>query len=271
MAMGSANNVLYLFVFFLSSVSISAMVVTNDNLQRVRFASIKAAGSIFANETAAFSVLLKNQEKKPGYFVHVRVGTFENKIEEVPAQQERIVIVRGEHFKRGYQNLPKSQIWTSFPFGMLRSWKIYRQKNLILVYPERKGSTQFPMSRENSESLGDVGLFRDLREYQTTDSPRRIDWRASLKHEKMLIKNFESLAEKSHSFSWDQTKSIANFEDRISQLALWIDQAEKMGLHYSLEVGVFQTEAKKGSEHYHRCMSHLARLLPDLSLTAEVL
>ncbi len=269
MAMGSANNVLYLFVFFLASVSISAMVITNDNLQRVRLEQITGAGAIFAQESATFSVLLKNQDSKSGYFVEVKVGAHQSQIEEVPARQDRIVLVRGGSFDRGYQKIPKAQIATTFPFGMLRSWKIYRNKNTFLVYPARKGALPFPLSSENSDSLGEVGLFRDLREYQTTDSPRRIDWRASLKHDKMLIKNFESLAEKSHAFNWQQSQPAGSFEDRVSQLAQWVDQAEKLGLQYSLEVGSLKTETKRGSSQYHLCMEHLARLQSDLSLSAE--
>ena len=266
MAMGSANNVLYLFVFFLTSVSLSAMVITNDNLQRIRLLKVSATGSVFAKETATFSILVSNYENKPGYFISAKMGKAEAFIEEVPPHQERIFQIRDGQFERGFQKIPRTQISTTFPFGMLRSWKINRKQESFLVYPARKGSLPFPMTSINSDSVGEVGLFRDLREYQSTDSPRRVDWRASLKHDRMLIKNFESVAEKSHAFTWEQSEPAGDFESRLSQLAEWIDQAEKLGLQYSLAVGNLNTETKRGSSHYHLCMEHLARLKPDLSL-----
>ncbi len=272
MALGSANNVLYIFVFFLASVSVTATVITNNNLERVRIAEVSAA-NCFADEEATFKVLMTNKGSSPSYYVDVKINDKQSqqisKIEEIPPHQERLVQVRGEKFPRGRQQVPRSQISSSFPFDLLRSWKLYRKTVHFLVYPARRGSLPFPQSSRSSQNLSEAGLFRDLREYQSSDSPRRIDWRASLKHDKILIKNFEALEERSHSFHWDQTAPAGAFEARLSQMATWIDQADKLGILYSCEVGTFKTELQKGSAHRQLCLEHLALLTPSLSVEKQ--
>ena len=55
-------------------------------------------------------------------------------------------------------------------------------------------------------------------------------------------------------------KELPNFEDKISQLALWIELCEKNRIEYRLLLPLYKTAFGLGDTHYRQCMEHLALL-----------
>ena len=167
---------------------------------------------------------------------------------------------------RGLHKIPRLLIQSHFPYAMLRAWKYIDPKAEFIVYPEKKGTKNIP-SKEIQQAEEDMnaaentkGLFRDHREFQKTDSPNKIDWKLSLKHQKYFVKNFESGDEKKVLIEWEMTSMISNFEDRVSQLALWIDLSHKNNELYNLKINQDQTGYSSHINHYKSCMEKLALL-----------
>ncbi len=88
----------------------------------------------------------------------------------------------------------------------------------------------------------------------------RIDWRASARRQELLVKNFEEMEKPSLRFSWEQTENIVSAEDRISQLCLWVDLADRQGHAYSLELGPHATGMDRGPAHRKACLKILAMI-----------
>lgn len=264
-ALGYANNVIYLFVFLLISVSITSMWLTNRNLEFIRFKAVTAIDA-FAKEKNPLRISIENIGKRPAYAFDLSIEDAHAQMTEIAPYSEGLSELVWMPEQRGWQTLPRVEIESTFPFDLLRTWRTFASPEQVLVYPEKKGSHFFPTSVQANQNVDSQGLFRELREYQTTDSVKRIDWRASMKHQKTLIKVFEGEAAQSFNFQWEDTKHIANFEDRISQLALWLELCEKGGNNYSLRIVKREEPLGKGRAHYRNCMRLLAELtIKDLT------
>jgi len=262
MAMGYSNNLIFIFFFFLISVAITGMVVTNRNVNAVVFQRLKGQ-DIFVGDTGIVKVTFLNLSKSAVWELE---SAFDKQSEmsddfSLPAGKEGDVAIHFYSEKRGLNSSPRLLLQSRFPFGLLRAWRHFRPQEKILVFPERKGVSLFPEGAMNSDIIKNMGLFRDHRVYQAGDNIRRIDWKASARRQETLVKNFEEPEKPALEFHWDQTEGL-DFEARISQLALWIDEAEKRGFSYGLNVGKFKEAHRSGRAHWARCLEILAVLEP---------
>lgn len=260
-AVGYANNLIYIFVFFLISVALTSVLITNKNVDGVEAENIYAE-NVFAEERNVLVVHLKNYFTAPAWSLVVFFEKTDERSElsSLNPSSEENVSVYWKANKRGRVILPRLILQSTFPFGLLRAWKIFKKPREVLVYPARKGDSQFPQKSYGSEELKNSGLFRDHREYQSSDSMMRIDWRASARRQELLVKNFEEMEKPSLRFSWGQTSHLSDFEARVSQLCLWIDEAEKRGHAYSLELNNKKTPLERGPAHWKMCLETLALL-----------
>lgn len=260
MAVGYANNLIYIFLFVLISMALTGMIITNRNIDGVDIETI-APESFFAEEPASISVALKNRRATKLWEVEVyfHKSTERALKESLKESSQEYADVPFSSKVRGEVSLPRLIVQSRFPMNLFYAWKVYRKTPKVLVYPSRKGDPRFPINSSASEGMQNLGLFRDHRYFQSSDPVRRIDWRASARRQDLLVKNFEEGEKPSLQFHWDHTAPLINFEDRISQLSLWIDEAEKHGHEYSLEFGTFKTALSKGSAQHKRCLEILAR------------
>ena len=258
-ALGYANNVIYIFVFLLVSTSITSMWLTNRNLEFIRFKNV-FCGETFAGIKNPVRLTLENTGKSSSYALNVTGPETSQTVKVISPLSESLVEVQWQPIHRGWQRLPRFQVESTFPFDLLRTWRGFSSPEMFLVYPQRKGSPQFPKSGKSSSNLDQQGLFRDHRPFYSGDSVKRIDWRASAKHQEILLKVFESDDSHSFAFTWEDTRHLPQFEDRISQLALWIDLCEKQKSTYSLDIGNISFPMNQGQNHYRNCMKFLAEL-----------
>lgn len=267
-ALGYANNILYIFVFLVISVAITSMYIANRNLEFIRFKNAYCS-DLFAGEINKVTLTLENSAAKSRYAFTVSVRGSEEffsiSIPEISALSEKTVELDWLPQQRGWQVLPRFQIETTYPFDMLRAWRNYQSTDSVLVFPKKKGISSIQTSDGNSQNFYSQGLFRDHREYFPGDQVRRIDWRASSKHQELLIKNFENQEAPSYNLKWEDTLFIANYEDRISQLALWLDLCESQGFHYSLAIPRIASGSGKGLIHYRHCLKILAEMPEGLT------
>ncbi|MFS4458449.1 DUF58 domain-containing protein [Bdellovibrio sp. HCB2-146] len=266
MAVGYANNLIYIFVFFLTSVGFTGMLITNRNVQRVEIITIKGQ-DLFATEEGSLLLEFHNNDSAPSWDMEARLEKTDVKTKKTPVAAFTSKEVRLDFMSphRGLQKLPRFILESTFPFGLLRAWKVFKFDAEILIYPSREGTRIFPQDSVGGEDLQKQGLFRDHREFQTADPVSKIDWKASARRQELLVKNYEEPEKPTLHFHWDQTAQLTNYEDRISQLALWVDEAERSGHSYSLLAGKQEVAAGKGLNHWRECLGILA-LLPEKDL-----
>ena len=273
MAIGYGNNILYFFVFLLVSMGITGAWQTNKNVESTQLNKIESE-FLFANENNSLILHLHNNyNKSPLWDIEVlaEVETAQtpkfNMIPEVTVAKNVEVAWMPAH--RGRMRIPRITVQSRFPYKMLRAWKYFEKTELVLVYPQRRGQQNFRslLGSQNEQELEakpeSEGLFRDYREFQRTDSPSRIDWKRSLKHQKHLIKNYENAGERKILIDWKMTSAELGFEERLSQLCLWVDLCHKKNEFYSLKLDSFQTEFAASLLHYKICLERLALVSKD--------
>ena len=244
---------------------------TNNNVDLFQVIDVGSQG-VFAHQTNPIFVTAQSRNPKLILWdIEVQVGdklTDANdiKIESIGGKslhQKSSVIWTPTG--RGWQSAPRILIQSRFPFGMLRAWKYFESEKKFIVYPERKGQKEIPSldgkHADHHQALAQLtGLFRDYREFERSDPPQRIDWKRSLKHQKHFVKNFEASGEKKVLIDWKMTNSSTDFEDKLSQMALWVDLCQSRNDLYSLKINEIQTGYLNYPGHYKDCMEKLALL-----------
>jgi len=163
---------------------------------------------------------------------------------------------------RGWLPLPRLRVWTSWPLGLFRAWSWLHPGQAVLVWPEAESAGPPP---PGSDDAGPPRLHQGedvaaLRAYRHGDPIRHAAWKASARHQGLLVKDFERPDSRlDWHLDWYRV-SLPEHEARIARLARWLGQAQAQGRRYSLRLPGEHIDAGSGHAHYVRCMNALARL-----------
>ena len=109
----------------------------------------------------------------------------------------------------------------------------------------------------NRSELGEGDDFAGVRAYVQGESQRHIDWKAVARGQELMTKQFN--AESDAKIYVDLVAAQQNdLEDRLSQLALWIIEAERARAPYGLRLPNLKLAPSLGQAHFHRCLHALA-------------
>ena len=273
MLLGSINynaSLGYVLTFWMLSLALVSIFHTYRNMVGLNVLSGRAK-SVFAGELATFDLTLANEAKYARHGVMVRF-TADSK-EDRPFEGAALLrtdiqatdrlqlslAVRAE--KRGRLELGPVTVSTRFPFGMFRAWSNLDTQQTAIVYPTPEGSPHLPMNQSVSGAEGVSGgrgndEYAGLRAYQVGDSMRQIHWKAAARTEELTVKEFEGTM--SADLHLDIENVLGSTESRISQLCLWVLEAESAGVRYGLNLGDIQLVPSRGESHMHRCLTQLA-------------
>ncbi|GLQ97471.1 DUF58 domain-containing protein [Dyella mobilis] len=166
--------------------------------------------------------------------------------------------------RRGWLSVPRFCIWTTWPMGLFRAWSWMHPEQAVLVWPQPEHSgpaPALPVEDSHRQRLHRGEDLAALRDYRSGDSIRHVAWKASARHENLLVKDYEQPeARQEWCLDWRQLKGLSD-EARIARLARWLGEAQAQGRHWSLWLPGEAIELGSGPSHYARCMTALA-LLP---------
>lgn len=266
-AFASANNLLYFYTFFLSGLGFSCIWFTHANVSELIIEDVEV-DDVFAGDNAYAVVTISNPGKSSRYQIQVYHRKKEvSIISEIPPRSSRTVRILLGQFRRGRQDIPRIAIASTFPFFLLTTWKKFDLKKNFFVFPKRAGQTHFPQVatvKENAEGVPVDSVrsadseFSGHRKYETSDSPRHIDWKAFARTDRLLVKDYQGFHPHEVKIQWHQTMALRNFEDRLSQMAMWVEIAEMKGFHYSFDLGPLAIMTGRGRAHYLQCLQYLA-------------
>ncbi len=181
---------------------------------------------------------------------------------DVDGRTEVTVSIPTEH--RGWLTVPRFRIWTTWPWGLFRAWSWVRPNHAVLVWPrpELAGPSPTLLAEDNRRQRLHRGEdLASLRDYRSGDSLRHVAWKASARHDTLLVKDYEQPeARQEWQLDWRHLRGLDN-EARIARLARWLGEAQAQGRQCSLWLPNEVIDLGSGTAHYARCMSALA-LLP---------
>jgi len=167
--------------------------------------------------------------------------------------------------RRGWYRPGRLKLWTEQPLGLFVIWSWLNPDLAFLVYPQAEPSPPpWPISagqRGNRHVPGDGEDFSGLRDYRSGDPQRQIAWKASARHDSLLVRESERQIDDQLHFDFASLHGLDR-EQRISRLTAWVLAAEDAMQSYSLDLGDQVLPAGLGSQHRDQCLRALA-LLPD--------
>jgi len=146
--------------------------------------------------------------------------------------------------------------------GMFKTWTELHPVSDALVYPERRGTDPIAASGlsdktgQHNAGRGE-GEFIGHRRYIPGDSSRQIDWKVSARRDELLVREHAELRASRLVFDFNAIKT-PNKEDKLSQLARWIDGADAAGLEYRVRLPHVDFGPASGWAHRQTCLKELA-------------
>lgn len=167
--------------------------------------------------------------------------------------------------RRGLMPLPRLALSTVQPLGLARAWAYVWPEQTVLVYPAPEAQAPPLPAPVGDAGRAQVTRAGDdvhlLRGYRAGDAPRTVAWKASARRDSLLVREYEQHRSDQLLLDWQLTAGLP-YEQRIRRLARWVDDAEREGRRYALQIpGQPSIPMGLGAAHRHRCLRALA-LMP---------
>ncbi len=167
--------------------------------------------------------------------------------------------------QRGWMRPGRLKLWTDQPLGLFIIWSWLHPELAVLVYPQIEDSP--PALPRGGQTAGERSVrgegdeFSGLREYRSGDPQRQIAWKASARHDALLVRESERLLSEDLFFDY-ATLNELDHEARIRRLTAWVVAADASQLSYRLDIPGQRIGPGHDSSHRQTCLRALA-LLPD--------
>jgi uncharacterized protein (DUF58 family) len=180
--------------------------------------------------------------------------------------------------KRGHELITGFELSTRFPFGFFRRRRRLRARDVdIIVYPKPEPLGDelhlLPMSagRLISTRRGAGHDLFSLRDYQPQDDLRHIDWKATARARRLMVRQCTAEDERRVVIALDtrmsggagEKDSGARFERGVTLAASLVAHFITERAEVRLEIGSEQGRYGVGSEHLYHCLRRLALAVPD--------
>jgi uncharacterized protein (DUF58 family) len=243
------------------------MAHTARNLARIGI-SVGRAEPVFAGESAQYRLHLDGRAgfDRPAILAR-HTGSGSQLVVDIPAHGMGEVVLDVPAARRGWLPLGRVLLETRFPLGLFRAWSYVEPDARCLVYPKPERSPLPPPSAEaaagalRTQSAGNDD-FSGLRNYQLSDSPRHVAWKAVARSDHMLTKQFTGEAAAELWLDWALLPAGLGLESRLSRLAGWVLAAERGGAHYGLRLPGVEMAPARGDAHMAACLQALALYAP---------
>lgn len=261
----------YVLTFLLAGVALVSILHTVRNLARLELLPGRVE-PVFAGDTAAFAVLLRNSTPLARFSVGVTVidttglGSTpggEPGWRDLEPGQTLPAEVHLEAAERGRLRLPRLRVFTTFPLGLFYAWSNVHLDMSCLVYPRPEaGEVPLPPPQSGEGQGSHKGRGQDdfagLRRYQPGDSPRQVAWKAVARGQHVLTKQFTGAAVGQLWLSWSLLPANLRLEAKLSRLTRWIVDAAAEGLPFGFDVPGTLIPPAAGQSHEVACLTTLA-------------
>jgi uncharacterized protein (DUF58 family) len=274
-AVNYSNNLVYAVLFLVGALSFISIFHTWRNLASLRVEHIRIQPA-FAGEEVRMEIYLRNPSR------HTIYGLFFARLGDEAGLTRRktplwkqggggVRIAPGDSCsaevvfpaeRRGMYRFGSLLVRTSYPFGLF--WASFRVPvdAEYFIYPQPKGNAEWPGLHPGGEQGSPASLkpgddFSGVRAYMPGESLRHVDWKAFARGRPLSVKQFTGGS--GHELWLDASEmGRLPLEARLSQLALWIVNAEKEEIPYALKLGRTTLPLGLGAAQSRRALEALA-------------
>jgi len=166
--------------------------------------------------------------------------------------------------ERGWMRAGRLRVSTDYPLGLFHIWSWLNPDAEFLVYPAIENpAPSLPGGDVRGDFASRAGAGEEhagLRDYRVTDPPRLIAWKASARHDALLVRDAEHRSDDALVLDYATLHGL-DHEARIRRLTAWVLEADAAQRDYILRIpsGAFGPGA--GAVQRHASLRALA-LLP---------
>lgn len=209
-ALNTGNNLLYLVLSLLLAFLVLSGVLSESALRGIEVRR-RLPRELFAGESAYVGIEIRNAQRRVPAFAVIVEDCFADargtRIERAPAAGRcfALRVGPGEAAHRGYGFVPSHRgsielagfrVTTRFPFGLFSKSRTLELRERAEVFPElERGAPPARAAREDSDDgrravrAPSGAEVASLRELEPGDSLRRVHWKASLRRQKLLVRD----------------------------------------------------------------------------------
>ena len=265
-AASSQNNAaVYLLFFALTAVFLVSIPHTLINLAGVTV-TLESVQPAFVGQEVSLPLEIVNDSRATRHGIElVLLGPNRERkcIDYIPAHKAARITLRFPARQRGEHKVETLCLTSAYPLGFIRFLKKCAPSRTYIVYPKPAGDVQLPTSfilRREGQPLTEFGEgddFAGVRDYIPGESQRHIDWRAVARGQPLMTKQFTAEEEGVVYFDFSDLHST-DVEEKLSQLALWVIEAERARRPYGLRLPGTEIPPSVGQTHFHHCMRALS-------------
>jgi uncharacterized protein (DUF58 family) len=295
-AWNTGNNLLFLIFSVLTSTLFVAWSAARVTLRDL-FASARFPDHIFAGESAPVVVTVNNMKRLlPSFSVVVEArlrdgegraapGRFRRRAGEqrrvlayfmyVPHRSKVEQRVEQVFARRGRVVVTGFELSTRFPFGFFRLRQLRGASEVeIIVYPKPEVAGDelhlLPIDAGRTESArrGRGHDLYSLREYQPRDEVRHIDWKATARLGRLVVREFTAEEDRRVHVALDTT--LGEGEDASERFERGVTLAATLAQHFLDERSELRLTIGEDDGRYGSGREHLYDSLRRLALTEPV-
>jgi uncharacterized protein (DUF58 family) len=265
-AASSQNSAaVYLLLFALTAVFLVSIPHTLLNLAGVTV-TLESVKPAFAGQEVSLPAEIINGSRAARHGIDLALSgsaSERKRIDHIPAGRAARVTLRFPARQRGEHKIGTLCLTSVYPLGFIRVLKKFAASQTYVVYPKPAGDLQLPLSRAHAThsrpqtDFGEGDDFAGVRAYVPGESQRHIDWKAVARGQPLMTKQFAAEAESSVHLDFSALR-FADVEDRLSQLALWVIEAERVRRPYGLRLPGTEIPPAVGQSHFHQCLRALS-------------
>ncbi len=255
------NNLGFLLVFLLGSITLVSMIHTYRNLLGAEICSVSAA-PVFAGRPALFRFLVRSKSSHRhaiGFALKKRFPVIEN----IAPDTDKTIRVTFPTEFRGMVNPGRLVVWTRYPLGLFRAWTVMSPDMSCVVYPKPLAGS-FVSAGGDDGDASDAGAvkrgvddFLGLKPYQPGDPVGKISWKSFSRGMGVFTKEFAGSSGASIILDYDAIGD-GDREQKLSRLTDLVLKAHNMNAEYGLRLPGRAIAPDKGERHRHACLKALA-------------
>jgi uncharacterized protein (DUF58 family) len=253
-AVNYSNNLVYAVLYLVGALCFISLFHSWCNISPLQVEHIRL-NPAFVGEEVRVEIYLRNPDKHPVHGLFFARMSDEAGLSRWPVPLARhggrsVRVTGGDsccvevYFpaeRRGMYRFESLLVRSSYPFGLI--WAGFRVPvdAVYYIYPRTKGSPVWPDLRVSSDEGSPMSSkpgddFAGVRTYSPGQSLRHVDWKAYARGRPLSVKYFTGGEGRE---LWLDAAQMLHLplEDRLSQLALWIVNAEKEEMAYALRLG----------------------------------
>jgi uncharacterized protein (DUF58 family) len=269
-AASSQNSAaIYLLLFLLASVFLVSIPHTLINLAGITL-RIESPKPTFAGDDVCLPIEITNNSPAIRYGIEVVLRAEDKtrkRVDCILRESAARLTLRFAARHRGEHKIETLNLTSCYPLGFVRASRRFLSNQTFLVYPKPAGNPKLPTNRSRfadswvQQGIGHGDDFAGVRAYVRGESQRHIDWKAVAREQPLMTKQFT--AETNGAVYLDFfALHFADVEERLSQLTLWVIEAERARQPYGLRLPGTEISPALGQSHFHYCLRALSLFQP---------